>query len=187
MIKRVAPIAMAIGVALALSACGDDSGTKTAPPAASSDAATATTAASGGGLYGGSNAPAATTATTTAPSAAGSASTSAASLKVANNATVSASILVDGAGRTLYMFEKDQGTTSACTGGCAQAWPAFKGPATAGDGVASAKLGAANGQVTYNGHLLYYFAADKAAGDANGIKVTSWYTLDADGNKIDKS
>ena len=32
-------------------------------------------------------------------------------------------ILVDSQGRTLYMFEKDSGTTSECTGACASDWP----------------------------------------------------------------
>ncbi|WP_433173295.1 COG4315 family predicted lipoprotein [Actinoallomurus sp. CA-150999] len=36
-------------------------------------------------------------------------------------------ILVDGTGKTLYMFEKDkgQGGKSACTGACAKEWPPF--------------------------------------------------------------
>ena len=31
--------------------------------------------------------------------------------------------LVDGTGRALYLFEADTGTTSTCTGACAQVWP----------------------------------------------------------------
>jgi len=108
------------------------------------------------------------------------------SVAVADNAKVGASILVDGSGRTLYLFEKDQGTTSACLDKCAAAWPAFKGTPTAGTGVNSSLLSAANGQVTYNGHLLYYFAADRAPGDANGIGIPAWYTVGPDGNKVDK-
>ncbi len=32
-------------------------------------------------------------------------------------------ILVDSQGMTLYMFAKDSGTTSTCTGSCATYWP----------------------------------------------------------------
>src|SRR4051812_33209627 len=31
-------------------------------------------------------------------------------------------ILVDGQGRTLYLFEADKGTASSCDGACASAW-----------------------------------------------------------------
>ena len=31
--------------------------------------------------------------------------------------------LVDSQGRTLYLFEKDTGTKSMCSGACASAWP----------------------------------------------------------------
>src|SRR5438093_9657408 len=50
-------------------------------------------------------------------------------------------ILVDGSGRTIYLFEKDSGGRSACSGACAKAWPPLTvtGRPTAGDG-ASAKL-----------------------------------------------
>jgi Secreted repeat of unknown function len=44
-------------------------------------------------------------------------------------------------------------------------------------------------QATYNGHPLYYFAADKAAGDVKGQGINnfggSWYVVAPDGNKID--
>src|ERR1700760_738645 len=35
-------------------------------------------------------------------------------------------ILVDSQGRTLYLFQKDAGTTSVCTGACAAAWPPLR-------------------------------------------------------------
>jgi hypothetical protein len=44
-------------------------------------------------------------------------------------------------------------------------------------------------QVTYNGHPLYYFAMDKAPGDARGQGINrfggGWYVVDPAGNKID--
>jgi predicted lipoprotein with Yx(FWY)xxD motif len=99
-------------------------------------------------------------------------------------------ILVDGDGRTLYLFEKDQGTTTACSGPCVSNWPAFvDATPVAGDGVDQAKLATADGeapnQVVYNGHLLYYFAGDKAAGDVNGAKIPSWYPVDASGAAVE--
>jgi predicted lipoprotein with Yx(FWY)xxD motif len=174
--RHLAPAVVAFGLLVA--ACGDDSGSNATPAATTVSAAT--------------TAPATTTAPTTAAPAtsaapATTAASGAVSVATANNAKVGTTILVDGQGRTLYLFEKDQGTTSACVNACAKAWPAFMGTATAGAGANASLLGAANGQVTYNGHLLYYFAADKAAGDANGIGIPSWYTVAPDGNKVDKS
>ncbi len=88
-------------------------------------------------------------------------------------------VLVDGSGKTLYLFEKDSGTASACTGGCAKAWPILSAtPAVSGgSGVDASKLGSAHGQVTYNGHLLYYFSGDSAAGDMNGVDIEGWYPV----------
>ena len=40
-------------------------------------------------------------------------------------------------------------------------------------------------QLAYNGHLLYLFVGDKAAGDANGQGLGGiWYVLSASGDKI---
>src|SRR5439155_3878399 len=35
-------------------------------------------------------------------------------------------VLVDRQGRTLYLFARDSGTTSACTGACAVSWPPLR-------------------------------------------------------------
>jgi len=84
-------------------------------------------------------------------------------------------ILVDSQGRTVYMFGADSGTTSACTGACAAAWPPVQamGTPTAGNGanaalVATTSRSDGTSQVTYNGHPLYTFAGDNQAGDTNG-------------------
>src|ERR1700719_351203 len=52
-------------------------------------------------------------------------------------------ILVDSQGRTLYLFKKDTGTTSTCTGACAAAWPPLLviGKPTAGSGASASLLG----------------------------------------------
>jgi predicted lipoprotein with Yx(FWY)xxD motif len=114
----------------------------------------------------------------------------AAALSVAQNPS-QGSILVDSAGHTLYLFEKDHGTSSACTGACAQIWPGYSAGATpnAGSGVDAAKLSTASGQVpaqvTYNGHLLYTFSGDKAPGDVNGVGIPDWYPVSPSGSKVD--
>ncbi|HET8587393.1 MAG TPA: hypothetical protein VFM74_05910 [Candidatus Limnocylindria bacterium] len=71
-------------------------------------------------------------------------------------------------GKVLYVFGADRGSTSHCYGVCAAAWPPLltKGAPLAGAGVEAKLLGMTkrtNGalQVTYNGHPLYYYSADK--------------------------
>src|SRR6266446_2351325 len=84
-------------------------------------------------------------------------------------------ILVDGSGRTLYLFEKDKGTSSACYGRCAAYWPPLttSGKPHAARGASAVRLGTTTRhdgklEVTYNGHPLYYFVADAKRGDASG-------------------
>src|SRR5579862_2551259 len=82
-------------------------------------------------------------------------------------------------GKSLYMLMTDSATTSTCTGTCAGTWPPFTldpGESTkAGDGVTGtiATFTRADGstQVTINGHELYYFSGDSAAGQTNGQGV----------------
>jgi predicted lipoprotein with Yx(FWY)xxD motif len=71
-------------------------------------------------------------------------------------------------GKVLYVFGADRGSTSRCYGVCATAWPPLLTTARplAGPGVEAKLLGTTkrkNGtvQVTYNGHPLYYYSADK--------------------------
>jgi predicted lipoprotein with Yx(FWY)xxD motif len=104
-------------------------------------------------------------------------------------------ILVDSQGRTLYLFEKDSGTKSACFNACATNWPPLRdsGKPTAGTGLNASLLGTTprsdgNPQVTYNGHPLYTFVMDQKPGDANGQGSTafggSWFTLNTAGNQV---
>jgi len=71
-------------------------------------------------------------------------------------------------GKVVYVFGADRGSTSRCYGVCAKAWPPLLTSAAplAGAGVEAKLLGTTkrkNGtlQVTYNGHPLYYYEADK--------------------------
>jgi predicted lipoprotein with Yx(FWY)xxD motif len=115
----------------------------------------------------------------------------AATVTVADN-PAQGSILVDGQGHTLYLFEQDKGTTSACTGACAPVWPALTAAAqpTAGTGADASLLGTASGQVaqqvTYGGHLLYTYSRDAAPGDVKGVGIPGWYPVSPSGAKVDK-
>jgi predicted lipoprotein with Yx(FWY)xxD motif len=98
-------------------------------------------------------------------------------------------------GRAIYLWVADSGGKSACSGACAKAWPPVetKGNPTAGAGVTASKLGTTtrsdgSEQVTYNGHPLYYFIADKSAGDVTGQGNDSfgakWWLVAPSGDAI---
>jgi predicted lipoprotein with Yx(FWY)xxD motif len=83
--------------------------------------------------------------------------------------------LVDGNGRTLYLWDADHGSKSACSGACAQAWPPLTttGTPKAGGAVKASLLGTTKrtdgtSEVTYAGHPLYTFAGDTQAGQTTG-------------------
>ncbi len=149
--------------------------------------ALAVAACGGGGAATAAPAPAPSH-TTTTPTR-----TQTATVRVANSSV--GRILVDAPGRTLYLFKADSGTSSACAGACATAWPPLlvTGKPTAGTGLTASKLGtiARSGgsqQVTYNGHPLYLFIKDKKPGDVNGQGVTAfgaaWFAVSPAGNQI---
>jgi predicted lipoprotein with Yx(FWY)xxD motif len=144
-------------------------------------AAAATLAACGGG-------------STSAPTTA-SPSSSAPTGTVDMASTGLGDILVNSGGRTLYLFEKDTGTSSTCSGNCAIDWPPLTASAdpTVGNGVNAAKVGTTTRsdgtkQVTYNGHPLYFFKGDARSGDTNGQAVDAygalWYVVSPAGNSI---
>jgi predicted lipoprotein with Yx(FWY)xxD motif len=99
------------------------------------------------------------------------------------------SVVTNAQGFTLYSFAPDTATASKCAGACAQIWPPVTGPAAAGQGV-TGTLGTitrpdGSRQVTYNGHPLYTYTADTAAGQAkgNGLNVDGgvWHEVTASG------
>jgi predicted lipoprotein with Yx(FWY)xxD motif len=105
-------------------------------------------------------------------------------------------ILVDGRGRTLYLFEKDARGHSACAGTCAAYWPPLltKGAPTAGRSAKKTLLGItrrADGttQVTYAGHPLYRFVQDTKPGQTSGQDLhdfgAGWYVLGPAGAKLE--
>jgi predicted lipoprotein with Yx(FWY)xxD motif len=103
-------------------------------------------------------------------------------------------VVVDGDGRTLYMFDQDTADPpkSNCDGECAAKWP----PVIAGsgtpevDGIDASLVGTVTRsdgeeQVTLGGWPLYLFASDTQAGDAKGQAVGGvWWVLGPDGKKI---
>jgi predicted lipoprotein with Yx(FWY)xxD motif len=102
-------------------------------------------------------------------------------------------IVVDSAGRTLYMFTPDEDAGKpTCYDDCATNWPAFTADAvpTAGAGLDASKLKLVDRtdgtkQVMYGDYTLYYFSGDSAAGDTNGQGVgTKWYVVGADAEPI---
>ncbi len=107
-------------------------------------------------------------------------------------------VLVDGQGYTLYLFEPDHQSSSTCVGSCAEAWPPLVLPSgvsapRAGHGVHEALLGTVartNGslQVTYDHWPLYRWVGDTRPGIATGEARNNlggcWYTLRPDGSAV---
>ena len=144
---------------------------------------------SGGG--GASSAPSAAAPSASASEAPASASASAAAgaeIKLADSSL--GQIIVDGAGKTLYMFTPDEAGTPTCYDDCATAWPPLTGEVTAGTGLDASKVTVVDRtdgskQVKYGNWPLYYFANDAAAGDVNGQGLNDkWYVIGADGEPI---
>jgi predicted lipoprotein with Yx(FWY)xxD motif len=162
--RRWTPAALAIP-ALLLAACGSS----TSPGSASSSMSTKSSMSSG----------------MTGKSKSGSSG-----MMAASNATLMkvktriGPVLANSKGFTLYWYSKDTSMTSACTGGCATAWPPLIGTPKAAMGVRlTGKLAAitrAGGltQATYKGHPLYTYAGDTAPGQVKGNGLGGvWHAL----------
>jgi predicted lipoprotein with Yx(FWY)xxD motif len=150
-----------------------------------------------GGKTGGGGKPAAETSETSAKGGYGeSAETSSGGDGIVSAAKVGdlGTVLVNSEGLTLYDFHKDKGSTSACYGACAAAWPPLltegnpqaQGPADRSMlGTAKRKDGTV--QVTYNGWPLYTYAGDQKPGEANGNDIdqfgAEWYALQPNGQE----
>lgn len=161
--RKILGAAGLAALALALSACGSSSSSSSSTPA------------------------------TTAPAAgASSAPASSASGNTVNMTTINGTAVVtNSSGKTLYWFAPDTSTTSKCTGSCATYWPPVTGPVTAGSGV-TGTLGTitrsdGTTQATYDGHPLYTYVGDTAAGQnkGNGLNLSGglWYEMTVSGAK----
>jgi predicted lipoprotein with Yx(FWY)xxD motif len=177
-----------------------------APTAAPTEAPTAapTEAATAAPTEAPSAAPSAapTAAPTEAPSPAPSAAESAAPSAPASAAagvTIAAATgplgtyLTGPDGKTLYYFTEDtSGDATVCTDPeCKGTWPPLTVDAgttvTGGEGVTGTfttfvRTDDGTTQVSYDGHPLYYFAGDSAAGDTNGQGIGGvWFVADVTG------
>src|SRR5262245_9238081 len=128
--------------------------------------------------------------------ASGSSSSSSKPARVGARSTRLGRVIVDGGGRTLYLFEKDKRHRSACSGACATYWPPLltHGRPIARGGVKQRLLGTtrrANGskQVTYAGHPAYRYIGDTKPGQTNGEGLddfgAEWDALSPAGKQIE--
>ena len=106
--------------------------------------------------------------------------------------------LVDGQGRTLYMFDGDPEGTSGCYDTCATAWPplATTGAPTAAGDASQQELSTSTRsdgitQVLYGGHPLYTYAQDVTPGQTSGQGLSQqgglWWVVGVDGAPIKTS
>jgi predicted lipoprotein with Yx(FWY)xxD motif len=156
-LKRSFVIALGLVMAMFIAACGSYTTT-------------------GGGSYGygsGTTNPPATT-----PTPGGSRSSGVQTATVTVNGQ-SVTVLTNAAGRTLYDLTADTPMSTACTGPCTSIW--FPLLATGAPTSATplphqlSVLADGNGQqVEYDGHLLYTFSGDTAAGQAQGEGIQSF-------------
>jgi predicted lipoprotein with Yx(FWY)xxD motif len=170
--RKIVGAAGLAALALALSACASSSSSSSTP----ATSAPATSAP-------------ATSAAAAAASSAPASSPSGSALKMTTiNGTA---VVTDSKGMTLYWFAPDTSTSSKCTGSCATYWPPVAGPVVAGTGV-TGTLGTITRpdgtiQVTYDGHPLYTYAGDSAAGQVkgNGLNVSGglWWEMTVSGAK----
>ena len=126
-----------------------------------------------------------TTTTTKAPPTTAGASTNSVRLASVTRPGVG-SVLTGPNGMTLYYFTTDSPSSTSCTGQCAVVWPPLvvpvggKATLTSGDSGALGTVMRPDGstQVTYKGHLLYYFQGDSAPGQDKGQGVDgTWFVV----------
>jgi len=160
----IGAVAVALG-AIALAGCSNNDGGSTgAPP------------------YGGNP----------APTASSGGATSGAQTLTVKQSPGGTSYLTDTAGKTLYLFQADSNGMSNCNGECAAAWPPLTGSVTPATGVTgeTSTFSRSDGgkQIVLNGHPLYYFTMDTAAGDTKGEGVNAfgglWYVVGPSGDAV---
>ena len=130
----------------------------------------------------------------------GSSKTKAAPRVAANSAisverTPVGNALTDANGRTLYLFAGDRPNVSTLSSAGRAFWPPFTSSTrlAATGGALAGKIGVVTGttgggQVTYNGHPLYYYIGDQAPGSIKGQHLKEfgalWYVLSPNGRAI---
>jgi predicted lipoprotein with Yx(FWY)xxD motif len=115
----------------------------------------------------------------------GNSSGSAGRVPPATGAAVSAqstslgTVLVDGRGRTVYVFANDKPDVSTCTDSCSIDWPPVSAPTPLPASLPGVKgaIGSTlrsdgNQQLTVAGHPVYTFSGDSAPGQTKGQGIT---------------
>jgi len=176
-INRLLPVVGVALAAIALAGCAAQT------PATSSPSASHTST-SAGSAYGSTSSSNGST-NASSPKGAGGGT-------IATASTSLGTIIVDGKGLTAYYYDKDTpgAGTSACTGGCAAAWPAVEAGTTESDVVGvTGKVGTITGvdgkpQITIDGRPIYTYAEDTKPGDVTGQGVGGvWYAVNPDGSE----
>jgi predicted lipoprotein with Yx(FWY)xxD motif len=137
---------------------------------------------------------------TSSPAASGTGQAHAAAadpVAIKTMSTSKGTVLVNADGHTLYWFAKDTATRSNCNGSCASYWPPVLGTAAAAAGTslphAFGTIKRADGQTqaTYDGHPLYTYTGDTAAGQVHGNDVRlsggRWWAAIPSGAKLQPS
>lgn len=89
-------------------------------------------------------------------------------------------VMVNAAGMTLYVFDRDSAGKSACNGPCASSWPPATAPADAkpsGDWTIITRDDGAK-QWAYKGKPVYTWSKDAKPGDTTGDGFNSlWHVV----------
>ena len=118
----------------------------------------------------------------------------ASTVTIMTRSTSKGTVLTNAAGKTLYWFAIDTPTTSKCTGTCATYWPPVIGKPSAAAGTSLphgfGTITRPGGQIqaTYDGHPLYTYVSDTAAGQigGNGLNLSGglWWAMTPSGAKL---
>ena len=173
-VRLGAALGVSVGAVALLAACSSASSTS-APPAASTASSTPAAASAAG--------------------ATGTTGTSTTALVITTKSSSAGSFLTNGSGRAIYMWMKDTMNSSACSGGCASAWPPVTttGALTAAGSVNKADLSTftrsdGTKQVAYDGHPLYYFVGDSKPDEVTGQGSdgfgAKWWLVNPSGSAI---
>lgn len=89
-------------------------------------------------------------------------------------------VLVNGAGMTVYTYDKDVAGSgkSTCNGPCIQNWPAVAAPEKVAEPYSVVTRDDGSKQLAYKGKPLYTFVKDAKAGDRSGDNVKDvWHVV----------
>jgi predicted lipoprotein with Yx(FWY)xxD motif len=113
-------------------------------------------------------------ATSSPATATGQSDAGASAVAIKTMSTSKGTVLTNAGGLTLYWFAKDTPSQSKCNGSCATYWPPVLGTSATASGASlphgfgTIKRADGQTQLTYDGHPLYTYTGDTAAGQVNG-------------------